>query len=187
MSNINSTTRTYRTTLADIRNIPVYDFRETELIAKIKEYGIPVKEKKLAKMSYTELFSIINEHENELHLLAIRGYDAAQREMDNNMIESTLADIDSCEYELIKEARCYGIPYYAVKSPTWEDWADLEETIESWKNLLKQAEINNVEWEINNYDPMGLEQAIDEQEGDKKGWLNSLRSSYYYLRGTQRA
>src|ERR1043165_444713 len=60
-------------------------------------------------------------------------------------------------YEVRARADKYNIPYGRLKPGIYS----LEEEVDEWESLLKEAERHNIPWEPDNYDTIGLQQAIE--------------------------
>ena len=77
--------------------------------------------------------------------------------------------------ELIAKANQYKIPFN--KNPV--DFLELSSEVDQYEILLKKADDFNIDWDKDYYDPIGLEQEIEEKEELDRNELRELRWDYY--------
>lgn len=77
--------------------------------------------------------------------------------------------------EILSKAHKYKIPFEAQKI----DWLDLIDEIEEYELLIERADELDVDWDYKHYDPIGLEQAIENCEREEYLGQQDLRRSYY--------
>lgn len=86
----------------------------------------------------------------------------------------------------LKKAAFYNIN---LNDDQWCELTDLHmyDAVDGWEKLLKQALCLGVDWKISDYDPQGLELAVEEQEElcaiDAREERRQANSYYYSTRG----
>jgi hypothetical protein len=83
--------------------------------------------------------------------------------------------------EQIERANFYNIPYETYG----DDYYQLMQDIDQYEYLLKKAKDYCVDWDTSEYDPVALEQAIDEAEYNAYMHDQSLRSYFSSTRGLE--
>jgi hypothetical protein len=81
--------------------------------------------------------------------------------------------------EQLERAALYNIPYQAYE----DDYYGLMQDIDRYEFLLEQAEELGIFWDANEYDPVALEQLIEEREEQARNERNALCRDYYASRG----
>lgn len=81
--------------------------------------------------------------------------------------------------EQIERAIAYNIPYERYS----DDYYRLMQDIDQYEFLLEKADELNINWDDSEYDPIALEQIIEEQEEQARNEINELRWSYFASRG----
>lgn len=64
---------------------------------------------------------------------------------------------------ILEKANQYGMSYQLDISES-EGWNKFTDAVYRWEDLLEAAEELNISWDESNYDPVGLKQAIEEDE-----------------------
>jgi hypothetical protein len=82
----------------------------------------------------------------------------------------------------IERAMVYNIPYESY----WDDYYRLMQDIDKYEFLLEKAKEYCVDWDISEYDPLALEQEIEEAE--HLAYLQDQEVRFYYsiTRGVER-
>ncbi|NDA90734.1 MAG: hypothetical protein EBY20_07530 [Alphaproteobacteria bacterium] len=83
--------------------------------------------------------------------------------------------------EQIERANFYNIPYETYG----DNYYQLMQDIDQYEYLLKKAKDYCVDWDTSEYDPVALEQAIDEAEYNAYMHDQSLRSYFSSTRGLE--
>jgi hypothetical protein len=78
-----------------------------------------------------------------------------------------------------ERAIAYNIPYERYN----DDYYRLMQDIDQYEFLLEKADELNINWDDSEYDPIALEQLIEEQEEQARNEINELRWSYFASRG----
>jgi len=73
---------------------------------------------------------------------------------------------------VLRNANKYGIQY----TGTWDSFAD---KVYQWEDLLEDADELHVDWRSNDYDPVGLSQAIEEEKNEL--WIEQQSMHKEYL------
>lgn len=73
----------------------------------------------------------------------------------------------------------YNIPYESYG----DDYYRLMQDIDQYEFLLEKADELNINWDHSEYDPIALEQLIEEQEEQARNEINELRWGYFASRG----
>lgn len=73
---------------------------------------------------------------------------------------------------VLRKASKYGIQY----TDTWDSFAD---KVYQWEDLLEDADELHVDWRSNDYDPVGLSQAIEEEKNEL--WIEQQSMYREYL------
>ena len=81
--------------------------------------------------------------------------------------------------EQIERANLYNIPYENYG----DDYYRLMQDIDQYEFLLEKADKLNINWDNSEYDPIALEQLIEEREEQARNEINELRWGYYASRG----
>jgi len=76
--------------------------------------------------------------------------------------------------ELIEKAHEYNIPYDSRNI----NWLELIDRVDEYEALLLEAEEYNIEWDLSEYDPVGLQQEIDYQVRVERAHSNDLYRDY---------
>jgi hypothetical protein len=87
----------------------------------------------------------------------------------NQMFESSRGT------EILEKADSYNIPYAKHSL----NWLDLIDEIAVYETLLEEADINNIDWDTSEYDPVALKQEIDYIERQDSWSQKELCSEYY--------
>ncbi len=77
--------------------------------------------------------------------------------------------------EILEKADSYNIPYTRNSL----NWLDLIDEIAVYETLLEEADINNIDWDTSEYDPVALKQEIDYIERQDSCSQRELHSEYY--------
>ena len=88
-------------------------------------------------------------------------------------------DYDDYELELMAKADQWHIPYNK-KDPNINS---LENEVCYYEQLIRLSSNLNIAWDFNVYDPIGLEQAIEEKQEEEYSHDRALQSDYYLSRG----
>lgn len=78
----------------------------------------------------------------------------------------------------LASANEYSIPY----DPNDVDWLRLISQIEEYESLLKQARDYNVSFDTGYYDPIGLEQLIEDCVSQERRWSRDQNADYLSTR-----
>lgn len=113
------------------------------LIEQARDYDLPIEPE--SPIDYEALQHTIFDHELELIRLGLRTV------VDQNNF------IGEWELELLKKARQFRIPY----KPRDIDWDKLSRIIEDYEELMALAAKHDVEWNYDFYDPICLQQEIE--------------------------
>jgi len=81
--------------------------------------------------------------------------------------------------EQIERAIAYNIPYERYN----DDYYRLMQDIDQYEFLLEKADELNINWDASEYDPIALEQLIEEREEQARNEINELRWGYFASRG----
>ena len=81
--------------------------------------------------------------------------------------------------EQIERANLYNIPYESYG----DDYYRLMQDIDQYEFLLEKADELNINWDDSEYNPIVLEQLIEEREEQARNEINELRWGYYASRG----
>jgi len=81
--------------------------------------------------------------------------------------------------EQIERSNLYNIPYENYG----DDYYRLMQDIDQYEFLLEKADELNINWDNSEYDPIALEQLIEEREEQARNEINELRWGYYASRG----
>jgi hypothetical protein len=81
--------------------------------------------------------------------------------------------------EQIERAIAYNIPYERYS----DDYYRLMQDIDQYEFLLEKAEELDINWDASEYDPIALEQLIEEREEQARNEINELRWGYFASRG----
>lgn len=79
----------------------------------------------------------------------------------------------------IERAIVYNIDYEGYGN----DYYRLMQDIDCYEFLLEKADELNINWDASDYDPMALEQLIEEREEQARNEINELRWGYFASRG----
>lgn len=75
----------------------------------------------------------------------------------------------------IERAMAYNIPYESYG----DDYYRLMQDIDQYEFLLEKADELNINWDDSEYDPIALEQLIEEREEEARNERNQLHCDYY--------
>jgi hypothetical protein len=179
---------------------PSYQFTsellKSQVLGKIKLCGIPIEAAE--KRTFHELCDILNSYETEqieVSRSIIKTYqESLPRNISTNPPQATInrlheqvklgasykaAVLEDIAYEnaIKAEADKYNIFYDKTTS-----LFALEDAVNEWKSMLKTAEEQGIKWLENNYDPIGLQQEIDETGHRASKEQQSLHHYYYATR-----
>ncbi|WPX99847.1 hypothetical protein Megpolyxen_01755 (plasmid) [Candidatus Megaera polyxenophila] len=79
----------------------------------------------------------------------------------------------------IERAMAYNIAYKSYG----DDYYRLMQDIDQYEFLLEKAEELDINWDASEYDPIALEQLIEEREEQARNEINELRWGYFASRG----
>lgn len=72
--------------------------------------------------------------------------------------------------------------YHIVYNKDDIDWLHLIDQIENYEELLQQAKNNNLIWDLEIYDPIGLKQLIEDDVSQEREWSRDQNSDYLEAR-----
>jgi hypothetical protein len=163
---------------SNISATPFLDSWKSELLAQAKLLDIAVPTTEPID------FKVVSDLVNESLLEQSESIDSLQYIVDTS---SDFSDVLTAQERLyLQKAAFYNIK---LNSDQWCELTDLHmfDAVDSWEKKLKEALYLGVNWKINNYDPNGLEQAIDEQELscnlDAHEERKAANAYYYSTRG----
>ncbi|MCP5363393.1 MAG: hypothetical protein H6911_05510 [Rickettsiaceae bacterium] len=81
--------------------------------------------------------------------------------------------------EQIERAKDYNIPYERYS----DDYYRLMQDIDQYEFLLEKADELDINWDASEYDPIALEQLIEERQEQARNEINELRWGYFASRG----
>jgi hypothetical protein len=129
-------------------------------------------------------FKVVLDSINERLLEQSESIDNLQYIVDTS---NDFSDVLTAQEQLyLQKAAFYNIK---LNSDQWCELTDLHmfDAVDSWEKKLKQALFLGVNWRMSDYDPNGLEQAIDEQELscdiDAHEERKAANAYYYSTRG----
>jgi hypothetical protein len=153
--------------------LPFYNNWKESILAKAKFYGFPSEI--VEKLSIKSVFDILEAHETEQLALDKKTYGSYT----TNLAEATNDNyLGEYEIELLATANKYKIPY----NPNKINWIELIDTIDEYESLIKKAIEYGINWRLSTFDPIGLEQEIEEAEFRDIAERQSLHRYYHSTR-----
>lgn len=110
--------------------------------------------------------------------LARVGERARAKSLDEQIEEARAHFKQTFTKQQIKRARKYNIPFDASSV----DYHELSRKIDQYEFLLDEAKRWDISWDIKVYDPVALEQELEEARSRYWGETSKLRSDYYSSR-----
>jgi hypothetical protein len=163
---------------SNISATPFFDSWKSTLLAQAKLLNVAVPTTESID------FKVILDSVNERLLQQSESIDNLQYIVDTS---SDFSDVLTAQEQLyLQKAAFYNIK---LNSDQWCSVTDLHmfDAVDSWEKKLKEALYLGVNWRMSDYDPNGLEQAIDEQELscnlDAQEDRRAANAYYYSTRG----
>jgi hypothetical protein len=134
-----------------------------------------------------ELFQAISERNKESLRARATEYKITYDKENTNWLE-LYVDIERYERllkiqsEIQSEIRAKADKYNISYKKENIDWGKLTDEIEKWEWLLEQANEYNLKVDPNNYDPIGVEQQIEEELYKGRQEMKDLQAEYYATR-----
>ena len=155
--------------------LSLYDAYKSTLLAQVAIYGLPLD---LEKNNVKSIYDIIKAHECEQ-------IELSQRTIEIQQEKHTANDNYIGEYEklVIEKAIAYNMPVVMNNL----DMTKLCHEVEDYEWLLDQASNKLIDWDTSNYDPNGLQQAINDatylEEAEYRNYVVSIRNVFQMSRG----
>lgn len=139
----------------DISATPFLDAWKSTVLAQAKLLGIAVKPS--SSLDFKAISATIEEH------LLQQNSSVNDLERIVNTSDDFATVLTAQEQLYLQKAKYYNIE---LDQDQWCALTDLHmfDAVDGWEKKLKEALYLGVDWKLNDYNPEGLEQAIDEQE-----------------------
>ena len=86
------------------------------------------------------------------------------------------AEYEEVELKLLAKADEYQIPY----DKACIDWHELEDKICEFESLIAEATEYYIDWKDHGYDPIAIQQAIEEKESGDRNVYHDIRCGFFY-------